>query len=95
MRSYKQTLTPDNFSSTRYLYGEKYFCAGRFQTRDWSVFSHSTFFQEQYYLTKQRTSLELERNRLDQIKFFLQNKQAELEALFVRKLSVNCNRKYL
>jgi len=53
----------------------------KFQTRDWSTFPHSTFLQEQYYLTKQRTLLELERNRLDQIKFFLQNKQAELEAL--------------
>jgi len=52
-----------------------------FQTRDWSVFPHSTFLQVQYYLTKQRTLLELERSRLDQIKFSLQNKQAELEAL--------------
>ncbi|MBQ3444112.1 MAG: MobA/MobL family protein, partial [Selenomonadaceae bacterium] len=52
-----------------------------FQTRDWLVFPRSTFLQEQYYLTKQRTLLELEKNRLDQIKFSLQNKQAELEAL--------------
>lgn len=52
-----------------------------FQTRDWSVFLRSTFLQTQYYLTKQRTMLELERSRLDQIKLSLQNKQAELEAL--------------
>ena len=52
-----------------------------FQTRDWSRFSRSTFLQQQYYLTKQRTILELERNRLDQIKIALQNKQAELEKL--------------
>ena len=52
-----------------------------FQTRDWSVFPRSTFLQGKYYLTKQRTMLELERNRLDQIKFSLQKKQAELEAL--------------
>jgi len=52
-----------------------------FQKRDWSVFPRSTFLQVQYYLTKQRTLLELERSRLDQIKFSLQNKQAELEAL--------------
>ena len=52
-----------------------------FQKRDWSVFSRSTFLQAQYYLTKQRTLIELERSRLDQIKFSLQNKQTELEAL--------------
>ena len=52
-----------------------------FRTRDWSVFPHSTFLQVQYYLTKQRTLLELERSRLDQIKDSLQNKQTELETL--------------
>jgi len=52
-----------------------------FQKRDWSVYPHSTFLQEQYYLTKQRTLLELERSRLDQITVSLQNKQVELEAL--------------
>ena len=52
-----------------------------FQTRDWSVFPRSTFLQEQYYLTKQRTLLEVEKNRLDQIKLSLQNKQSELESL--------------
>ena len=52
-----------------------------FQTRDWSVFPRSTFLQEQYYLTKQRTMLEMEKGRLDQFKLSLQNKQAELEAL--------------
>ena len=52
-----------------------------FQTRDWSVFPRSTFLQEQYYLTKQRTILELERCRLDQFKLSLQKKQAELETL--------------
>ena len=52
-----------------------------FQTRDWSVFPRSTFLQQQYYLTKQSTLLELEKNRLDQTKFSLQNKQAELKTL--------------
>ena len=52
-----------------------------FKERDWTVFPHSTFLQQQYYLTKQRTMLELERSRLDQIKLSLQNKQAELETL--------------
>ena len=53
----------------------------QFQTRDWSAFPRSTFLQEKYYLTKQRTLLEMERSRLDQIKLSLQNKQSELEKL--------------
>ena len=53
----------------------------QFKTRDWSLFPRSTFLQQQYYLTKQRTLLELERSRLNQIKFSLQNKQAELDSL--------------
>ena len=52
-----------------------------FQRRDWTVFPRSTFLQQQYYLLKQRTMLEVEKNRLDQIKFSLQNKQSELEKL--------------
>ena len=52
-----------------------------FRTRDWSVFPHSTFLQQQYYLTKQRTLLETEKIRLDQTKFVLQEKQSELESL--------------
>ena len=52
-----------------------------FQTRDWTVFPRSTFLQEQYYLLKQRTMLEVEKTRLDQIKLSLQNKQSELESL--------------
>jgi len=52
-----------------------------FKTRDWTIFPRSTFLQEQYYLLKQRTLLEVEKTRLDQIKLSLQNKQAELESL--------------
>ena len=52
-----------------------------FQMRDWSVFPRSTFLQAQYYLTKQRTLLEIEKNHLDQIKFSLQKKEDESEAL--------------
>ena len=53
----------------------------KFQNQDWTVFPHSTSLQAQYYLTKQRTLLELEKARLEQIKLPLQNKQAELETL--------------
>ena len=72
-KKYEQKLAPKLLA---YAKEEK-----EFQKRDWSVFSRSTFLQVQYYLTKHRTLLELERSRLDQIKFSLQNKQAELEAL--------------
>ena len=51
-----------------------------FQSQDWSVLPRSTFFQQQYYLKKQRTLLELEKSRHDQIKFSLQNKQSELDS---------------
>ena len=50
-----------------------------FKNRDWTVFPRSTFLQQQYYLIKQRTILEMEKHRLEQIKFSLQNKQSELE----------------
>lgn len=53
----------------------------KFQNQDWTVFPHSTFLQAKYYLTKQRTLLELEKTHLDQIKLPLQNKQVELETL--------------
>jgi K+/H+ antiporter YhaU regulatory subunit KhtT len=52
-----------------------------FKNRDLTALPRSILLQEQYYLTKQRTMLEVEKNRLDQIKFSLQNKQAELEKL--------------
>ena len=53
----------------------------QFKKRDWSVFPRSSFLQQQYYLTKQRILLELEKSRLDQTKLSLQNKQTELETL--------------
>ena len=53
----------------------------QFQTQNWSLFPRSTFLQAQYYLTKQRTLLEVEKSRLDQIKLSLQNKQSKLEKL--------------
>ena len=53
----------------------------KFQSEDWKVLPHSTFLQTQYYLTKQRTLLELEKERLYQIKLALQEKQKELDSL--------------
>lgn len=53
----------------------------KFQAQDWSLFPHSTFLQQQYYLTKQHTLLEFERARLNQVKLSLQKKQSELELL--------------
>lgn len=53
----------------------------KFQSKDWKVLPRSTFLQTQYYLTKERTMLEVEKTRLDQIKLSLQKKQAELDSL--------------
>ncbi|MBR0062088.1 MAG: hypothetical protein IJP68_11485, partial [Selenomonadaceae bacterium] len=53
----------------------------KFQSEDWTVFPRSTFLQQQYYLTKQRTMLELEKTRLDQLNISLQKRQSELETL--------------
>jgi hypothetical protein len=52
-----------------------------FKTQNWSVLPRSTFLQQQYYLTKQRTLLETEKSRLAQLSLALQRKQAELESL--------------
>ena len=53
----------------------------KFQRKDWKILPHSTFLQTQYYLTKQRTLLELEKERLNQLKFSLQKKQTALDSL--------------
>ena len=53
----------------------------KFQREDWKVLPRSTFLQTQYYLTKQRTLLELEKTRLEHIKLALQQKQQELDSL--------------
>lgn len=53
----------------------------KFQSEDWKVLPRSTFLQTQYYLMKQKTLLELEKSRLDQLKFSLQKKETELDSL--------------
>ena len=76
IRRYKKAEQQFAQKSLAYSQEEK-----QFQTRDWSVFPRYTFLQVQYYLTKQRTLLEIERGRLEQIKLSLQKKQSELESL--------------
>ena len=51
-----------------------------FRNTDWTIFPRATFLQQQYYLTKQRTLLSVEKTRLDQLNLSFQNKQAELDA---------------
>ena len=51
-----------------------------FKQTDWTVFPRATFLQQQYYLTKQRTLLDVEKARLVQLRNSLQTKQAELDA---------------
>ena len=76
IRRYKKAEQRLTQKSLAYSKEEK-----EFQTRDWSLFSHSLFLQQQYYLTKQRTLLEIEKAHLDLIKLSLQKKQTELETL--------------
>ena len=53
-----------------------------FQSRDWSAASRSTFLQEKYLLTKQKTLLEIEKARLANLKLSIEQKQGELESLY-------------
>ena len=52
-----------------------------FQARDWLLEPRSNFLQDQYYLTRQRTMLELEKERLGNLKRSLESRQTELEKL--------------
>ena len=51
------------------------------QNRDWSAVYRSTFLQEKYLLTKQKTLIELEKIRLANLQLSIEQKQAELEFL--------------
>ena len=53
-----------------------------FQSRDWTAESCSTFLQEKYLLTKQKTLIEIEKARLANLKLSIEQKQAELESLY-------------
>ena len=52
-----------------------------FQSRDWTAYNRSAFLQEKYFLTKQKTLLEVEKARLANLKLALEQKQSELESL--------------
>ena len=52
-----------------------------FHGKDWTVEPRSKFLQEQYYLMRQRTMLELEKARLNNLKLSLENRQTELEKI--------------
>ena len=60
-----------------------------FQSRDWSAESRSTFLQEKYLFTKQKTLLEIEKARLANLKLSIEQKQAELESLCQKPDSKN------
>ena len=49
--------------------------------RDWTVQERTSFLQEKYSLSKQKTLLELEHYHLNNLKISLQNQQTELESL--------------
>ena len=52
-----------------------------FLNRDWTAEERTSFLQEKYSLSKQKTLLELEHNRLASLKISLQNQQTYLESL--------------
>ena len=52
-----------------------------FQDKDWTADERSIFLQEKYFLTKQKTLLELEQQRIANLKISLQNRQFDLENL--------------
>ncbi len=52
-----------------------------FKNRDWSADERSVFLQEKYFLYKQKTLLEIEKNRLANFKISLQHRQFDLENL--------------
>ena len=52
-----------------------------FQSQDWSAETRSTFLQEKYLLTKKKTLIEVEKDRLANLKLSIEQKQAELESL--------------
>ena len=50
-----------------------------FQNKKCTADNQTTFLQKKYSLTKENIALELERNRLDDLKFSLDNQKSELE----------------
>ena len=52
-----------------------------FLSCDWTIDNRSAFLQEKYFLTKQKTLLDVEKVRLANLKLALEQKQVELESL--------------
>ena len=51
-----------------------------FQNHDWSVEERAIFLKEKYSLTREKTLLELEHQRISNLKLSLQNRKTELES---------------
>ena len=60
-----------------------------FFSRDWTADNRSAFLQEKYFLTKEKTLLEVEKVRLANLKLALQRKQADLDNLCQQPDSLN------
>ena len=52
-----------------------------FRNHDWSIENRAIFLKEKYSLTREKTLLELEHQRISNLKISLQNRQTELESL--------------
>lgn len=51
----------------------------KFKSTKWTTANQGDFLQEKYLLTKEKMELEVERKRLDDLKFSLGDKKTELE----------------
>ncbi len=78
LRSDLHTLKKDkeNFSKNLLAFHTR---ENFFKNRDWSADERSIFLQEKYFLSKQKTLLDLEQQRIANLKSPLQNRQIELE----------------
>lgn len=54
---------------------------GKFKDRKWTSDSQSTFLLQKYALTKEKIELEVERKRLDDLKFALEKQKSELDEI--------------
>ncbi len=60
-----------------------------FLSRDWTADNRSAFLQEKYFLTKEKTLLEVEKVRLANLKLALEQRQADLDSLCQKPDSLN------
>ena len=53
-----------------------------FKNKNWTADNHATFLQEKYALTKQKTLLDIEKTRLENLKISLDKQKSDFESTF-------------